>query len=156
VARIPCETPQWNPTFAQRTCFAEGVMRSERMRFGRITKSTCCRAPAGFMASLAVVPRSSRALSMPWRRQLRRAFEGPRRLYKAVTIDGLLLYLRKVPRGIDQKSPSSVQLNQYRFLLQFYSSSVRLGRCALSLWHTDSADITSQYSQSLNEALVTY
>jgi len=123
------------------------------MRFGRITKSTCCCAPAGFMASLAVVLRFSRASSTPWRRQLRRASEGPRRLCEAVTTECLLLLFRKVPRGNDRKSPSSVQLNQYRFLLQFYSSSVRLGWCASSLWHTDSADITSQYSQSLNEGV---
>jgi len=113
-----------------------------------------CRAPAGFMASLAVVLRFSRASSTPWQRQLRRASEGPLRLCEAVTTEGLLLYLRKVPRAIDQKSPSSVQVNQYRFSLQFYSPSVRLGRCAsLLLWHTDSTDITSQYSQSLNEGV---
>jgi hypothetical protein len=72
---------------------------------------------------------------MPWRRQLRLAFEDPRRLCEAVTTEGLLLYLRKVPRGIDQKSPSSVQLNQYRLSLQFYSSLVLVGLVPMRRCH---------------------
>ena len=132
--------PKYKPTITTTTAmsvnsFAAGVTRSERMRFGRITKSTCCRASAGFMASLAVVLRSSTASSMPWRRQSRRASEGPRRLYKAVTTEGLLLLFRKVPRGNDRKSPSSVQLNQYRFSLQSYSSLVLVGLVPMRRCH---------------------